>query len=225
MVIAIDGPGGVGKSTVSRTVASVLDYPYLDTGSTYRAATLAVLRHGVDVADEAAILDVLDRHPIDYDERGILLDDVAVAPEVRAPEVTASVSEVSAHPSVRRRIVDLQRLWVDRHGGSAVVEGRDIGTVVFPDASVKVFLSARPEVRAQRRAGDDEARGASVDRIARELEVRDRADATRKTSPMLAAVDAVAIDTSDLSIDDVVASILELVAAVPRDESGSDAEQ
>lgn len=134
--------------------------------------------------------------------------------------MTQTVSAVSAHAGVRAEIVALQRDWVARHDGSAVVEGRDIGTVVFPDAPVKVFLTARPEVRAARRAGDAEAVGASVDDIARDLERRDTADAGRATSPMRPADDAAIIDTSDLDIDGVVGAILALVEA-----TGSHAEE
>ena len=216
MVIAIDGPGGVGKSTTSRGVADALDLPYLDTGSTYRAATLAALESGVALDDEAAVLDTVSGSTIDYD-RGILLDGRPVAQDVRSSAVTSHVSQVSAHASVRAHIVAVQRQWVVDHDGRAVVEGRDIGTVVFPDAAVKVFLTARPEVRAQRRSGDSEAAGISVAAIARDLERRDRADASRAASPMRPADDAVVIDTSELSIDEVVNEILELVEQVASD--------
>lgn len=217
MVVAIDGPGGVGKSTVSRAVAHRLDLPYLDTGSTYRAATFAVLSDGVDVNDQEAILGTLSRHRIDYDERGILLDGAPIARDVRSAEVTSAVSAVSAHPAVRAEVVELQRDWVARNNGSAVVEGRDIGTVVFPSAPVKVFLTARPEIRAARRAGDAETAGASVTDIARDLQRRDSADAGRAASPMRPAEDATIIDTSDLDIEGVVAAILDLVEAVRSD--------
>ena len=210
MVIAIDGPGGVGKSTVSVAVARRLGLPHLDTGSTYRAATLAVLRAGVDVTDQPAILEVLAEHAIGYDG-GILLDGIPVGTETRSDVVTSSVSTVSAHPIVRTRIVGIQRDWVADRGGSAVVEGRDIGTVVFPDADVKVFLTARPEVRAARRARDDETGDASVEEIAASLAARDRADASRPTSPMRPADDAHMIDTSDRTIDEVVEAVLALV--------------
>ena len=211
MVIAIDGPGGVGKSTVARAVADILALPYLDTGATYRAATLAVLRAGIGPSDEQAILEVIGG--VGYENRTILLDGEDVAVDVRSPDVTATVSEVSAHPRVRDQIVDLQRRWVELHGASAVVEGRDIGTVVFPDATVKVFLTARPEIRAARRAGDAEAAGSSVQAIADALRARDEADASRSTSPMRPADDAHIIDTSDATIDDVIDSV---IALVPR---------
>lgn len=210
MIVTVDGPGGVGKSTVSRTVAAVLGVPHLDTGSTYRVATLAVLTEGVEVDDEPAILAVLADHTIGY-EGEVTLDGVPVGAETRSAPVTDNVSAVSAHPGVRERIVSIQRAWVAEHGGDAVVEGRDIGTVVFPSAPVKVYLTARPEVRAARRAGDDEADGATVAEIAEALSVRDRADASRSTSPMRPAADAVTIDTSDRTIDEVVAAVLALV--------------
>jgi cytidylate kinase len=211
VVIAIDGPGGVGKSTVSRAVAVHLGLPYLDTGATYRAATLAVIRSGVDVEDERAIIDELSVHAIGYEGGHILLDGVSVADEVRRADVTAHVSAVSAHPVVRERIVGIQREWVVAHGGDAVVEGRDIGTVVFPEAPVKVFLTARPEVRAERRARDAEAGGASIASVARALARRDEADASRTASPMRPAEDASIIDTSDRRVDEIVDEILALV--------------
>lgn len=189
----------------------MLSFPYLDTGSTYRAATFAVLSDEVDIHDEAAIRATLAAHTIDYDEGGILLDGMSIAEDVRSTEVTQTVSAVSAHPGIRSEIVGMQQAWVARHGGTAVVEGRDIGTVVFPNAEVKVFLTARPEVRAARRAGDREAGGASITDIARDLERRDSADAGRATSPMRPAEDATIIDTSDLDIDGVVEAILALV--------------
>lgn len=212
MVIAIDGPSGVGKSTVSRLVAEKLGLAYLDTGATYRAATLAVLRSGVDASDGGAVLDEVRRHTIDYDERGILLDGASVAFAVRSEEVTAMVSTVSAHPSVRAEVVAVQRRWVELHDGGAVVEGRDIGTVVFPEAAVKVYLTASPLVRAKRRASDREAGGKSVEEIADALAARDAADSQREASPLRPADDAVVIDTGTMGIDEVVDAVCRLVA-------------
>ncbi|MGI9584082.1 MAG: (d)CMP kinase [Acidimicrobiia bacterium] len=212
MVITIDGPSGVGKSTVAQGVADALAIGYLDTGATYRAATLATIRAEVDVTDATAVFDNLSRHTIDYDSSGVLLDGVSVADEVRAADVTANVSAVSAHVDVRAAIVAIQRRWVTEHGGRAVVEGRDIGTVVFPDAPVKIYLTASPEVRAERRAGDREAAGISVDEIASALAARDRADSTRTASPLRPADDAVTIDTSSIGVDDVIAEVLRRVA-------------
>jgi len=211
VVITIDGPGGVGKSTVARAVAHQLGLAYLDTGSTYRAATLIVLRAGTDVSDEDAILTELAAHEIDYGPDGIEIDGLNVAQDVRTDQVTSFVSAVSAHPRVRSRIVAVQRTWVLRSGDGAVVEGRDIGTVVFPDARVKVYLTARPEVRATRRAGDAESQGTPVTEIAAALAARDDADSSRAASPLRPADDATIIDTSDIDVNAVISRILELV--------------
>ncbi len=217
MVVAIDGPSGVGKSTVSRTVAEQLGRVYLDTGATYRAATLAIVRAGVDVRSEADVLSELENHTIDYTDVGVLLDGESVASDVRSGQVTRNVSAVSAHSLVRAAIVETQRQWVDDRGADAVVEGRDIGTIVFPDASVKIYLTASPLVRATRRSGDAEADGKSVAEIAAEIEARDHADSTRKASPLRPADDALIIDTSELTIDEVVLRIIERVNEVNAD--------
>lgn len=218
MVIAIDGPGGVGKSSVTRGVAAELGLPYLDTGATYRAATLAVLRAGVAPEAEGEVFDVVRTATIDYVDGVVTLDGEAVGAAVRTPEVTGAVSAVSAFPQVREHIVALQRTWVARRSGRAVVEGRDIGTTVFPGAAVKVFLTARPEVRAERRAGDSEAAGATVGEIAEDLEQRDRRDSTRETSPLRPAEDAVVLDTSDLDLQGVIDAVLALVESAERGE-------
>jgi cytidylate kinase len=217
VVIAIDGPGGVGKSTVARAVAHRLGLAYLDTGSTYRAATLIVLRSSIDPSDEEAIVTELAAHEIDYGHDGVEVDGITVASEVRTDRVTSLVSAVSAHPRVRSLIVDVQRDWVHRHGDAAVVEGRDIGTVVFPEAPVKIYLTARPEVRAARRAGDAEAAHATVAEIAATLAERDHADSTREASPLRPAHDAETVDTSDIDVDEVVDRILELVSEAGLD--------
>lgn len=215
MVVAIDGPSGVGKSTVSRSVAARLGLSYLDTGATYRAATLVVLRAGINPSSESSILAVLSNHSIDYGENGILLNGESVASDVRSHEVTANVSAVSAHPMVRAEIVAMQRRWVEDKGGGAVVEGRDIGTVVFPDAAIKIYLTASPIVRATRRSRDAEALGKSLEEIVGEIEVRDHADSTRKASPLRPAKDATVIDTSEMDIDAVVQIIIDLTGPPP----------
>ena len=212
MVITIDGPGGVGKSTVARAVASQLGLPYLDTGATYRAATVIARESGIPLDDGDAILAAVARREIDYGPDGILLDHEPIGDQTRTPEVTAGVSAVSAHPDVRSHIVAIQRSWVAGRGGDAVVEGRDIGTIVFPDADVKVYLTARPEVRAARRAGDSEAKGAPVSQIAAALAARDNADSSRTNSPLRPANDATVIDTSDIGIEEVVQAIIDLSA-------------
>lgn len=208
MVVTVDGPGGVGKSTVSARVSEALDMAHLDTGSFYRAATLAVLRADVDPEDTDAVTDVVASASIDFADGDVWLDDSDVTEATRSDEVTAAVSAVSAIADVRADLVARQREWVDRRGGRAVVEGRDIGTVVFPDAEVKVFLTARPEVRAARRAGDKGER--EIERIAAELRRRDEYDSQREVSPLQAADDAVLVDTSDLNISQVVQRVLEL---------------
>ncbi len=213
MVVAVDGPGGVGKSTVSRRVAAALGLPYLNTGAYYRAAALAALEAGADLDDGAAAAAAVAARDYEFEDGTMLLDGDDVSEAIRTPRVTAASSRISTHPAVRELLVDRQRAWVAVHGGSGVVEGRDIGTVVFPEAEVKVFLDARPEVRAARRAQDREAKGADVGEILAQLESRDARDATRRASPLRAAEDAEVIDTSDLTIDEVVSKVLALVAA------------
>ncbi len=208
MVIAIDGPGGVGKSTVARRVAFSRGLEYLDTGATYRAAALAAVRAEVDLDDSSAVVSAVAAATIEY-RRGItLLDGEDVSTEIRTPQATAASSAVAAIAEVREIVVAMQRAWVDARDGKAVVEGRDIGTVVFPEADLKIFLTARPEVRAARRAGDPEADGAAVTEIHAALEQRDHADSTREVSPLRPAPDAYVIDTSDMPLDAVIGEVL-----------------
>jgi len=214
VVVAIDGPSGVGKSTVARAVAVALGVPYLDTGSYYRAATYVALRVGADPEDEQAILEALEIAELTVVDGVLWLDGSDVGESLRGPAVTAAVSIVAAHPAVRRHVVDLQRNWVADQGGAAVVEGRDIGTVVFPEAAVKVFLIADAATRAERRSADLEASGTSVDQLRQEMDQRDAADSTRATSPQRAADDAETIDTSHMTVAQVVGKILDLVGIV-----------
>jgi cytidylate kinase len=202
----------VGKSTVARALAAALGVPHLDTGAYYRMATLVALDAGVDPGDEPGILAALEGIRIDFAaDGGPLLAGVAVADRIRGPEVTAAVSQVSAHPAVRRAIVALQRRWVADHGGDAVVEGRDIGTVVFPEAEAKVFLTASVAVRADRRAGDPESLGLSRDELIAQMTRRDHLDSSRSASPLRPAADAVVIDTSELTAAEVVTGVLALI--------------
>jgi cytidylate kinase len=212
VVVTVDGPAGVGKSTVARAVAAALAIPYLDTGAFYRAATLAVVRAGVKASDPAAVLAVVTGADLDFADGEMLLDGEAVTETIRSPEVAARASAVSTLPEVRRSVVDRQRAWVARQGGRAVVEGRDIGTIVFPGAAVKVYLTADVAERARRRARDPEAVGLTVEEIERQLRARDYTDSTRAASPLRPAEDAVTIDTTTLSVDEVVAIVLGLVA-------------
>ena len=216
-VIAIDGPAGSGKSTVARGVAGALGLEVLDTGAMYRAATLAVLEAGIDPGDADGAAAVARGNTIVVGEPPgrVLLGDRDVTTEIRGPEVTAAVSAVSAHPAVRDVMVHHQRLWVERRRGG-VVEGRDIGTVVFPDAAVKVFLTASDEERARRRQRDEEAaaRDTELARLRESLARRDALDSNRTTSPLRPADDAWVLDTTARTVDDVVAGIVERYRSV-----------
>jgi cytidylate kinase len=193
---------------VSRAAAIEVGLPHLDTGAFYRAATVAALRAGVDLDDDEAVIGVIDGATMDQRDGLMYLDDEDVSEAIRGPDVTAAVSRVAAIPEVRRILVAHQRDWVTRHGRRAVVEGRDIGSVVFPQATLKIFLDARPEVRASRRAGET---GDDHGSVLEDLERRDRLDSTRAASPLIVPTDAVVIDTSDLGFDEVVAKVVELV--------------
>jgi cytidylate kinase len=199
MLVAIDGPAGAGKSTVARRVAEALGFTYLDTGAMYRSVALIAGRHGQAPADVAHGL------RIELGDR-VVVDGEDVTDAIRTPAVSASASKVAADPGVRQAMVALQRQLIDR--GDWVAEGRDIGTVVAPNAEVKVFLTASPEVRAGRRAGErGTAQTGAV--LAEQLE-RDERDSKRAHSPLVAAADAVVIDSSALGLDAVVARVIEL---------------
>ena len=208
LIVTVDGPSGTGKSTVSRAAAARLGLPHLDTGAFYRAATVAALKAGVDLDNGQAVAEVIGRAVMDQQDGAMFLDDEDVSEAIRRPDVTADVSRVAAIAEVRRILVSHQRDWVARHGGRAVVEGRDIGSVVFPNATLKIFLDARPEVRAGRRAVES---GEDHSSVLEDLERRDRFDSTRAASPLTVPDDAVVIDTSDLGFDEVVDRVVELV--------------
>jgi cytidylate kinase len=206
-VVAIDGPAGSGKSTVARAVAARLGVAYLDTGAMYRSVAFAGLERGVDPQDGEALAKLAAELDIDVGER-VLVDGVDATAAIRGPAVTSVVSAVSAHPAVRAEMVRRQRRWADEHGGG-VAEGRDIGTVVFPDADAKVFLTASEDERAHRRQRDD--RAPDVGAVAAELARRDALDSTRATSPLRPADDAVVIDTTGRTVDDVVDQVVGLL--------------
>jgi cytidylate kinase len=212
-VVAIDGPSGSGKSTVARAVAQRLGLEVLDTGAMYRAVTLAALEAGTAPDDANALTQLANRAQIEVDDT-VVLDGRDVTTTIRGPEVTSAVSAVSTHPGVRAILVDRQRAWVAQHGGG-VVEGRDIGSVVFPDAPVKVFLTARDDERARRRARDESAaaRRDDVDTVAEAMARRDELDSTRAASPLVAAPDAHFIDTTALGVDEVVREVVRLAEA------------
>jgi cytidylate kinase len=206
-VIAIDGPAGSGKSTVARTLAERLGLPYLDTGAMYRAVTFAALRRGVDPDDAEPVARIAEDSELDVDQDGTVTVDGADATiEIRGPEVTRAVSIVAANPGVRDELRRRQREWAEERGGG-VVEGRDIGTVVFPDADLKVFLDANPDVRASRRS--KEVTELSYETVAADLARRDALDEGRDDSPLRAADDAFVIDTSDLSVEQIVEKVME----------------
>ncbi len=212
--VALDGPSGTGKSSVARAVAARLGAAYLDTGAMYRAATVAVLDAGVDPEDAEAVAAVVAAARIEVgtaaDTELVQVDGVDVAVRIRGPEVTRTVSPVSAVPSVRRRLVDQQRALVAA-ADAVVVEGRDIGTVVLPDATLKVYLTAAPEARAQRRAAQlglttpDE-----IAELAADLRRRDEYDSSRADSPLRPAEDAVVVDSTHLDREGVVDRVVEL---------------
>ncbi|MEE6179199.1 (d)CMP kinase [Mycobacterium sp. 050134] len=216
VVVAIDGPAGTGKSSVSRGLARALGARYLDTGAMYRMVTLAVLRAGVDPADAEAVGSVAAgvRMSVDYDPAGdrYYLDEEDVSAEIRGDGVTRAVSAVSSVPAVRTRLVALQRAMAEGTD-SVVVEGRDIGTVVLPDAPVKVFLTASAETRARRRNDQNVAAGLAddYDGVLADVRRRDHLDSTRPVSPLRAAPDAVVVDTSDMTETQVIAHVLDLV--------------
>lgn len=216
VVVAIDGPAGTGKSSVSRGLARGLGARFLDTGAMYRMVTLAVLRAGVDPGDAAAVSEIASgaRLSVGYDPdaNSFALAGEDVSAEIRGDDVTRAVSAVSAVPSVRTRLVDIQRQMADGPG-TIVVEGRDIGTVVFPDAPVKIFLTASAETRAQRRNAQNIRAGLADDyeAVLADVRRRDHLDSTRAVSPLRAAPDAIVVDTSDMTEAEVIAHLQELV--------------
>lgn len=203
-VIAIDGPAGSGKSTVARAVAARLGMPYLDTGAMYRSVAFAALQRGIDPDDRDVVARLARDIDIDVGDT-VLVDGVDATIEIRGPEVTRAVSAVAANPGVRAELVARQREWGDKQGGG-VVEGRDIGTVVFPAAELKVYLTASDDERARRRA--QEVRNLDYDQVAADIARRDHVDSTRAASPLAVAEDAVLIDTTGRSIDEIVDDIL-----------------
>jgi len=215
LVIAIDGPSGSGKSTVARGVASALGLEVLDTGAMYRAVTLAAMEADIALDDADACAALARRLTITVEHGVTQIDGRDVSAEIRGPAVTGAVSIVAANPAVRSHLVARQRAWVERHGGG-VVEGRDIGTVVFPDAPVKVFLTATDDERARRRQRDEVAadRSIDVDDVKAALDRRDAIDSGRTVSPLRSAPDAIVIDSTAVGADAVVADIVARARAV-----------
>ncbi len=199
-VIAIDGPAGAGKSTVARALAGRLGLEYLDTGAMYRAVTWAALERGIALDDTLAVAALAAALDLSVDADGVLVDGVDVTRAIRTPEVTGSVAPVASNSAVRAELVVRQRRWARTRGGG-VLEGRDIGSVVFPDATLKLYLTASPRTRAERRVAEA---GGDVDEIAAAILTRDRADSTRADSPLREADGSVVVDTTGMSIDEVL---------------------
>jgi CMP/dCMP kinase len=208
-VIGIDGPAGAGKSSVGRAVARALSFSFLDTGAMYRAVALAVLEQGVEPTDESAVAAVTATLEVDARGETTMLNGRDVGQRIRDEDVTSIVSLISSYPTVRSRLLQLQRQLLAQ--GDTVVEGRDIGTRVAPDADVKVYLTASLEQRARRRATQSGAEVAELGRLERDLERRDLADLGRRESPLAQAQDSVVIDSTALSLDEVVEQIVALV--------------
>ncbi|QIS11325.1 (d)CMP kinase [Nocardia arthritidis] len=217
LVVAMDGPSGTGKSSVSRRLATRLGARYLDTGAMYRVATLRVLRAGIELTDSAAIAAAVKELPLrigtDPRRELIELDGVDVSAEIRGDAVTKAVSAVSAVPEVRELLVDLQR-EIALVAQRIVVEGRDIGTVVLPDADAKIYLTASAEARAHRRNQQNiaEGRGDDYAAVLADVQRRDTLDSTRKVSPLRPAADAVLVDTSEMNMDEVIDELYRVVA-------------
>lgn len=221
LIFAVDGPSGTGKSTTCRALAKRLGAKYVDTGAMYRVATLAVLRAGVDPADAPRVIEVTSDMPMevsdDPDSKAVLLAGEDVSAEIRGDAVTRNVSAVSAIPEVRDNLVTLQRkLAKDAH--RAIVEGRDIGTVVLADAPAKAYLTASAAVRAQRRHDQNLAAGmeSDFDTVLADVERRDAADSSRATSPLRPAEDAVVVDTSEMTLDEVLNRLTQIAKESAR---------
>ncbi len=216
MIIAIDGPAGSGKSTIAKMIARELGFTYIDTGAMYRAVALKIKRLGINPDDPEAVLEVLKNTEIDLrpSEEGIkiFLDGEDVSDRIRTEEIGKIASKIARHRKVREILVQMQR-ELGKRAKDAVIEGRDTGTVIFPDADIKFFLTASAEVRAERRYRELKEKGLNVnyDRILREVKERDRLDKTRKESPLKPAEDAVIIDTSDKDIDQVFRQLIDII--------------
>ena len=218
LIIAIDGPSGAGKGTVAREVARRLNYRHLDTGAMYRAVAWKALREGLSLDDEDAVAAVARRAALDVGSASVVIDGHDVTTAIRTPEIDRAAAATARLPKVRAALVERQR--AAGQGGGIVVEGRDIGSVVFPDANVKIYLDAAPEERARRRAMDPAhgiARSAAAADVAVEMEARDLSDRTRSTSPLTRAEGAVPIDTTSLSIPETVDRVLAIISGAVSD--------
>jgi CMP/dCMP kinase len=217
IVIAIDGPAGAGKSTIAKALAKKLSLRYLDTGAMYRAVTFAALTRNLDLSNESAIAKVASECVMLIDDDSIIIDGLDATQEIRGQKVTRAVSIVATNSLVRTELRGRQQQWVSEHGGG-VVEGRDIGSVVFPDATLKVYLTASPLVRAKRRVAQS---GGDVELIAAEIAERDQRDSSRSDSPLMKTSDSVMVDTSNIDVNEVVEHIERLVVARQQNKRAS----
>ncbi len=213
-IIAIDGPAGAGKSTIARALAARLGLQYLDTGAMYRAITFAAMQRDISLDDAATIGSLARAATLEVSEGGVVVDGIDATAAIRTPAVTAAVSKVAANSEVRAEMRARQQQWAAEHGGG-VIEGRDIGSVVFPDAELKLYLTASPRTRAQRRVAEA---GGDVDEIEATIAARDHYDSNRADSPLTFADGSVVVDTTGSSIDEVLAHIAELMSKGPAAE-------
>jgi CMP/dCMP kinase len=212
LIVAIDGPSGAGKGTVARAVAARLGYRHIDTGAMYRAVAWKALQEGIDLADEVAVAAIGERAAFDLDDGLVAIDGHDVSRAIRTPEIDNAATTVARHPAVRRVLVARQRTY--GAGGGVVMEGRDIGTVVFPGADVKIYLDASPEERARRRAADPahaSSKGTQLSEVATALAERDKSDSTRASSPLAVADDAIVVDTTGVPVESVIERVLALI--------------
>ena len=215
IVVAIDGPAGAGKSTIAKALAAKLQVRYLDTGAMYRAVTFAAMNSGIDLLNQDLVAELTRESKMLLTDESVVINGLDATVAIRSSEVTAAVSTVAANSQVRTELRERQRQWIADHNGG-VVEGRDIGSVVFPDATLKVYLTASPIVRAKRRVAQS---GGNVDEIAAAIASRDLQDSSRSDSPLTQTDDAVTIDTSERSIDEVVAQLVELTNEISSKSS------
>ena len=216
-IVSVDGPVGAGKSTVARILAKKLGYQYIDSGAMYRAVACAALREGIDLDDESALSSLVDRTRIEFREEGgkmkTYLWGQDISDEIRSPQASQASSRISVLREVRKRLVALQRQMGENSEGGVVMEGRDIGTVVFPDADIKFFLDGSPEERARRRHQELMRAGVRMDlsETMREIQIRDERDRQREVSPLKAAEDCMVIDSTDLDVEQVVSLMLDKI--------------
>ncbi|WP_457621783.1 (d)CMP kinase [Persephonella sp.] len=216
MIIAIDGPAGSGKSTVAKRLSNILGYTYIDTGAMYRAVAYKVKQEGINPDDADAVVSIMKKINIKLEpsDNGVkvFLDGEDVSSKIRTEEIGKIASKIARHSEVRKILVQKQR-EMGKKAKNAVIEGRDTGTVIFPDADLKIFMTASPEIRARRRWEELKNKGLDIDynQILKEVKERDHLDQTRKDSPLRPAKDAIIIDTTNKSIDEVINQILELI--------------